>query len=150
MKVREVALGGMIAALYAAATLLFVPISFGAVQLRIAEALTLLPFFNRAAIPGLFVGCVIANFIGGFGVWDVVFGSAATLSAAWLSARMPNIWFAAVPPVVINMFVVGAMLHLLIEVPFWPTVVYVGLGQAAACFGIGIPLMSFLKKRGFI
>lgn len=150
MNIREVARGGMIAALYAGLTLLLAPMSFGAVQLRVAEALTLLPFFVPAAVPGLFVGCLAANFIGGFSVWDVVLGSGATFAAAWLSARMPNVWLAAIPPVVVNMFVVGTMLHFLIEAPLVSTILYVGAGQAAACFGIGVPLMKYLKKRSII
>ncbi|MCL1941430.1 MAG: QueT transporter family protein, partial [Synergistaceae bacterium] len=131
---RDVAHGGMIAALYAAVAILFAPISYGEVQLRVSEALTLLPFYMPAAVPALFAGCLIANFIGGFGLWDVVFGSGATLLAAWLSSRMPNIWLAAVPPVIVNMLVIGIMLHFIIDVPLIAAVIYVGSGQAAACF----------------
>ena len=92
----------MIAALYAALTIALAPISFGPVQFRVAEALTLLPFFMPEAIPGLFIGCLLANFTGGFGIIDIVFGSAATLLAAWLTYEMPNMWLAAIPPVIVN------------------------------------------------
>jgi uncharacterized membrane protein len=140
----------MIAALYVAITILFAPVSFGEIQLRVSEALTLLPFYIPAAVPALFVGCLIANFIGGFGLWDVVFGSGATLLAAWLSSRMPNIWLAALPPVVVNMLIIGALLHFIIDVPFLLTALYVGLGQALACFALGIPLMRVLEKYSFL
>ena len=150
LKVRDVAYGGMIAALYVAVTVLFAPISYGEIQLRVSEALTLLPFYIPAAVPALFVGCLIANFIGGYGLWDVVLGSSATLLAAWISSKMPNLWLAALPPVIINMFVIGAMLHFIIDVPFLITAVYVGLGQTAACFAIGIPLMKILEKYSII
>ena len=140
----------MIAALYVAVTVLFAPISYGEIQLRVSEALTLLPFYMPAAVPALFAGCMIANFIGGYGLWDVVFGSGATLLAAWLSSKMPNLWLAAVPPVIINMFVIGALLHFIIDVPFLITAVYVGLGQTAACFAVGIPLMKILEKYSII
>ncbi|MCL2768075.1 MAG: QueT transporter family protein [Synergistaceae bacterium] len=149
-KVRDVAYGGVIAALYASITILFAPISFGEIQLRVSEALTLLPFYMPAAVPALFVGCIIANFIGGHGLWDVVFGSGATLFAAWLSSRMPNLWLAAIPPVIVNMFVIGALLHFVLEIPFLITAVWIGFGQAAACFAIGVPLMKLLEKYSIL
>lgn len=145
-KIRDIARGGIIAALYIAVTMLFAPMSFGEVQLRVSEALTLLPFYIPEAVPALFIGCLLANFTGGFGLWDVVFGSGATLLAAWLSSKMPNLWLAALPPVIVNMFVIGAMLHFIIDVPLIAAYLYVGLGQAAACFVVGIPLMKVLEK----
>ena len=83
--VRRIALAAVTAALYAGLTMALAPISFGVVQFRVAEALTLLPFIMPEAVPGLFVGCLLANFLGGFGIIDVVFGSAATLAAACLT-----------------------------------------------------------------
>jgi uncharacterized membrane protein len=125
---------------------LFAPISYGEMQLRVSEALTLLPFYIPVAVPALFVGCIIANFLGGLGLWDVVFGSGATLLAAWLSSKMPNLWLAAIPPVIVNMFIIGALLHFIINVPFIITALYVGLGQSLACFALGVPLMRILEK----
>jgi len=78
-----------IAAVYAVLTIAFAPLSYGQIQVRFAEALTILPFFTSAAIPGLFVGCIVANFFGPGGMLDVVFGSAATLIAAYISYKMP-------------------------------------------------------------
>ncbi|MCL1875785.1 MAG: QueT transporter family protein [Synergistaceae bacterium] len=149
-KIRDIARGAMIAALYIAVTMLFAPISFGEVQLRVSESLTLLPFYMPEAVPALFVGCLIANFIGGLGLWDVIFGSGATLLAALLSSKMPNLWLAAVPPVIVNMFVIGTILHLIIDVPLLAAYLYVGLGQAAACYAVGIPLMKVLEKYSII
>ena len=68
----ELAQAGVIAALYVVLTLVFAPISFGSVQLRVAEALTILPLFTSAAVPGLFVGCLVANIFGGAVLWDIV------------------------------------------------------------------------------
>ncbi|MDR1741695.1 MAG: QueT transporter family protein [Synergistaceae bacterium] len=147
---RVIAKGGVIAALYAALTVVLAPISYGPVQFRISEALTLLPFYVPEAVPGLFVGCAIANFFGVGGVWDVVFGSLATLVSALLTRRMPTLPLAAVPPVLINALVVGAVLHAVLSVPFWGTCLYVGLGEAVVCFGLGIPLMRALKRRGIV
>lgn len=150
MKLKALATGSMIAALYAVVTIALAPISYGPVQFRVAEALTLLPFYLPEAIPGLFIGCAIANVLGGYGFADVVVGGGATLLAAYLSRKMPHLWLAALPPVITNMFFIGLMLHLLIGVPLWSTALYVALGQAGSCFILGIPLMKLLEKRGIL
>ena len=147
MGVRKVALAGVIAGAYIAVTFLFAPLSYGMVQIRISEALTLLPFLFPEAIPGLFAGCLLANFAGGFGLPDVIFGSAATLAAAVLTARMPTVFLAALPPVLINMVVVGGYLSVLLEVPLLLSMLYVGAGESVACFLLGIPLVLMLQRR---
>lgn len=147
MGVRKIALAGVIAGAYIAVTLLFAPLSYGMVQIRISEALTLLPFLFPEAIPGLFAGCLLANFAGGFGLADVIFGSAATLAAAMLTARMPTLFLAALPPVVVNMVVVGGYLSVLLEVPLLLSMAYVGAGESVACFFLGIPLVLMLQRR---
>lgn len=146
-KIRRITRGAVIAALYAVLTIVFQPISYGPVQVRVSEALTLLPFMLPEAIPGLFCGCVVANFFGGYGIVDMIVGSVATLLAAVVSARMPRLWLAAVPPVLFNAVFVGVMLHFLTELPLLMTCLYVGLGEAAACFLIGIPLMKIMMRR---
>ena len=78
-------MSGLIAAVYALLGLVFYPISFGVYQIRVAEALTVLPFVTRAAVPGLFIGCLLANIYGGLGWQDIIFGSALTLIAAVLT-----------------------------------------------------------------
>ncbi|MGE5613765.1 MAG: QueT transporter family protein, partial [Bacillota bacterium] len=90
-----------IAAMYAALTIL-IPGGSGQVQVRVSEALTVLPFFMPAAIPGLFAGCLLANIIVGVSLYDVIFGSLATLAAAFLTRKMPVKYLAPLPPVVIN------------------------------------------------
>jgi uncharacterized membrane protein len=82
---RELAAAGLIAALYTILSIVFLPISFGVYQVRIAEALTVLPFLTRAAIPGLYIGCLLANIFGGMGWLDIVFGPLITLAAALLT-----------------------------------------------------------------
>ena len=143
----KLARGALIGALYAVLTISLAPISYGPVQFRVSEALTLLPFYLPEAIPGLFAGCVFANFFGGYGLPDMVFGSLATLIAALLSWKSRNIWLAALWPVVSNMIIIGTMLHVLIEVPLIATCIYVGLGEAGACYIVGVPLMKLLEKR---
>jgi uncharacterized membrane protein len=147
--IRKTAIAGVVAAMYIALTQLFIPTSFGLLQFRAAEALTLLPFLFPAAIPGLFVGCFMSNLLfGGIGPPDWIFGSLATLAAAVLTARIKNRWLAALPPVIINAVVVGLYLSLIFEsfayIPFG--ILTVGLGQVAVCYGLGVPLTFALEK----
>lgn len=85
ISVREISIAGLIAAVYTVLGVAFLPISFGVYQVRIAESLTVLPFLTRAAIPGLYVGCLLANIFGGMGWLDIVFGPLITLAAAILT-----------------------------------------------------------------
>jgi hypothetical protein len=92
----------LIAAVYVVLTLVFAPFSYGEIQVRISEALTILPFFTPAAIPGLFVGCILANLLGGAIPLDIAFGSIATLIGAVFTYKLRNSnkWLAPVPPIV--------------------------------------------------
>ena len=85
MTVKKLVQGALIGALYAVLTLAAAPISYGLMQVRISEALSVLPYFTAAAVPGLFVGCIVANLLGGAALYDVIFGSLATLLAAFLT-----------------------------------------------------------------
>jgi uncharacterized membrane protein len=149
--IRKTAFAGVVAAMYIALVQITIPTSFGLLQFRAAEALTLLPFLFPAAIPGLFAGCFLSNLIfGGLGPVDWIFGSLATFTAAIITSRCKNRWVAALPPVVINAAVVGAYLSLMFEnaayIPFG--ILTVGIGQIAACFGLGVPLTYALEKAG--
>ena len=147
LSVKDITIAAVIAALYTALTVVFAPISYGAVQYRIAEALTLLPILFPQAIPGLAVGCLVSNLIGGYGIWDVVFGTLATLIAAVLTYRLrKRIWLAALPPVLVNAVIVGLMLHFMLALPAVPTMASVGLGQLVVVFVLGIPLILALSK----
>ena len=145
--IKKIVLSGMIAALYASLTVALSPISFGPVQFRVAEALTLLPFFMPEAIPGLFIGCFLSNLAGGLGLIDIIVGSGATLLAAWLTFKMPSIWLAAVPPVVINALAVGTYLGIITDIPVIYSIIYIGISQAVIRFGLGIPLTLLLASR---
>jgi uncharacterized membrane protein len=136
----------LIGALYAGITIALAPISYGPVQVRVSEALTVLPFFTWAAIPGLFVGTIIANIFGGNGPMDVLFGSLATLLAAFLSYKMPKKWLVPLPPVIVNGIVVGYLLHYLYQMPLLLTMGYVTIGQLIACYGLGYPFIRILEK----
>ena len=140
----------MIGAIYVVLTLIFAPISYGMIQVRISEALMVLPFFTPAAIPGLFVGCLIANIFGGLGMPDIVFGSLATLLSAYLVSKIDNKYLVPLPPILINAIVIGLVLHYVLALPLFMTMLWVGLGQIIACYGLGLPLLLFLEKRRHI
>ncbi len=147
VSVKDLTVAAVIAALYAALTVFFAPISYGAVQYRVAEALTLLPVLFPQAVPGLALGCLLSNLIGGYGIWDVVFGTLATLIAAALTYKLrKNIWLAAAPPVLVNALVVGLLLHFVLALPLVPTMASVGLGQLVVVYVLGVPLTFALKR----
>jgi len=146
LNIRFIAKASIIAAMYAVLTIILAPISFSEMQIRVSEALTILPFFTPAAIPGLFVGCLIANIVGGNGPWDWTLGSLATLIAAYLTYKMPNKYLAPLPPVIVNAVIVGTMLGFLYKLPYWSTICLVGIGELIACYIIGYPLLLLLEK----
>jgi uncharacterized membrane protein len=159
---RFITQAAVIAALYTVMTLLavltpFGAISFGATQIRISEALTILPAFTPAAIPGLFIGCLISNIVGtalgvSVGILDIVFGSLASLIAAYLSYLLRNKkWLVPLPPVVINAVVIGLILYQALNLPLLPTMLSIGIGQIGACYVLGMPLYFILdKNRNYI
>lgn len=146
--VRFITQAAVIAAMYAALTILLSFASSGLMQVRVAEALTVLPAFTPAAIPGLFVGCIVANIFAGNGAIDIVFGSLATLIAAFLSYKMPKRWLVPLPPVVVNGIVVGFVLNYVLNAPLLVAMGMVALGQSIACYGLGYPLMLLLERHG--
>lgn len=140
----------VIAALYAAVTLLLAPISYGPWQLRVTEAMTLLPVLWVEAVPGLFIGCFLAN-LAGSGLVDAIVGSLATLLAALLTRYLRKTrWLAALPPVLVNAVAIGLMLWIILpdSPALWLVMLQVGAGQAIACYALGLPLVSLLEKTG--
>ena len=138
---KDLAVAAVVGAVYAALTMALAPISYGPVQMRVSEVLCILPFFMPATTWGLFLGCAVSNIISAAGIWDVIFGSLATLGAclciqvlgqrgkgakSWL-----RIVLAALMPVVWNGVIIGGE---------------VALGEAIVMFVLGIPLMRFLPK----
>lgn len=151
--VRDLVRAAIIAAVYALLTIFLAPISSGLVQCRVSEAMSILPYFTFSAVPGLFIGCVIANLLVGAPIYDVLFGSLATLLAAYITYAMRkhvSKYLAPLPSVVVNALVVGWLLVYVYEVgvPFWVAAGYVAIGQAIACFALGIPLLKLLERFG--
>ena len=150
-KVRWIAQGAVIAAAYVVLTMVFAPISFGPVQLRIAEALCIMPLFTPAAVPGLFIGCLIANLLGGGIVVDVIFGSLATLIGAWGGLMLRrNRWLVPVPAIISNTVIVPFVLYYgygFTDAAIPLLALQIFIGEVGGCFILGELLATALLKR---
>ncbi len=140
----------VIAALYVVLTLIFAPISFGTsgIELRISECLTILPFFTPAAVPGLFVGCLVANMLGGAVIWDVVFGSLATLVGAFIAYQLrKNRWLVPIPTILANTIVVPLVLRFAygVNLPIALLFLSIFVGEVLGCYVLGEILLSALS-----
>ena len=167
-KTQKLVFAALIASIYAALTVMFAPISYGMIQVRISEALTILPFFSSFSIMGLFVGCIVANFFSPVGVIDIIFGSSATLIAAIItyfigrSNLKYNKYIAPLPAVITNAVIIGILLNLVPTkgnvaslIPgytfnitgLFVTMLWVGIGEFIACYVIGLPLLMLIEKN---
>ena len=151
-RVRFITYSAIIAALYVILTGLsaVLHLANGPIQIRLAEALTILPMFTPAAIPGLFVGCILGNFLSGCLVWDVVFGSLATLigAAGTYLLRKRNKYLAVLPPILANMLIVPAILQHVygVEDFYWFLMLTVGVGEVLSAGVGGLMLHNTLSK----
>ena len=144
----------LIAAVYVVMCVVFAPISYGEVQVRVAEALVILPYFTPAAIPGLFIGCLLSNLIGGSILMDVVFGSLATLLGAVGSYYLrKNKVLVLLPPIIANTLIVPFVLYygygVPLPIPFM--MLTVGIGEVIAVAVLGTILLNVLNRyRGVL
>lgn len=163
-RTRSLVIAGITGALYAALTMFLAPISYGAIQFRLSEALCILPFFCPATAVGLTIGCMFANLLSAAGILDIVFGSLATLlaslCAAWFGRNhrrtgllpgMMDCILSCAMPVVFNGPIVGAVLAFTLTpnsfwAGFWTFGLQVALGEAGVMVLIGIPLMRRLPR----
>ncbi len=150
-KIRNIAVSAVIAALYVVLTYLanLLGLASGVIQVRLSEILTVMPVFTPAAIPGLFIGCLIANILTGCALWDVVFGSLATLIGAvgtYLLRKYNSL--AVIPPVLANAIIVPLVLIFVysLECSYWYFFLTVGAGEVISCGIFGTILLKSLKK----
>ena len=153
MNAKYLTKASLIAGIYLVLILIQIPmgdLAFGPIQLRMAEGLTLLPLVETAAIPGLFVGCLIANLIlapySPFGLIDILGGSLVTFIAAYLTSKMPNRIMGALPPILLNGFIVSIWVSYFTKIPYWYTVLGITLGQIASVFIFGSLILSVYEK----
>ncbi len=152
-KTRFITYGALIAAMYVALTFVanLLGLASGVIQVRLSEALAILPLFTPAAVPGLFIGCILANALTGCAVWDVIFGSVATLLGAigtyWCRER--NKFLAPVFPILANMIIVPFVLKLVYGAPdAWIFLfISVGIGEIISCGVLGLLLHRILERR---
>ncbi len=143
----------LIAAMYVVLTWLtnLFGLANGAIQVRFSELLTILPYFTPAAIPGLFVGCIISNTITGASVWDILFGSLATLIGAFFTYKLRRFskWLAPLPPILANIIVVPQVLRIVYgsSDSIWYLMATVGIGEIISCGIFGMVLLFALQKR---
>jgi len=145
---RSLVRAALIAAVYVLLVYLFAGLSFGIFQFRPAEALTLLPMLYPEAVPALFVAVMLSNILGGLGPWDIFGGSLVTLLAAWVTYRYRATWIAYASPILFNALLISLYLHLIFEVPYWLSVLGIGISEAISVLLLGIPLIRLLKRRG--
>ena len=147
--------GAMIAAVYVALTLLAsaMGLSSGVIQFRFSEALCILPIFLPEAIPGLFIGCLISNLIAGGVIWDIIFGTMATLIGAlgaYLLRRLPEryAFVATIPTILSNAIIVPFILQMAYGVQdgYWFLFMTVGIGEVLSAGVLGTFLYKNLKK----
>lgn len=156
MKAKLIVQAGVIAGLYVVLTIVSnsLGLASGVIQLRLSEALTILPWFTWSAVPGVFLGCLLANLLTG-AVWiDVLVGSLTSLVAAWLTYRLRHkpIGLAPIPPIVLNALIIPFVLRYAYGIP--GSVIYfmvtIGLGQMASAGVLGMFLGLSLKARSQI
>lgn len=146
---RRLVRGAVIAALYATLTLALAPISYGALQIRFSEAMTLLPILLPEAVTGVTVGCLLANLLGGSMLPDIIFGTLATFLAALLTRRLrEKLIPAAMMPVLFNGLIVGAVVHYCYapEMALPLCMLSVAAGEAVACLIVGPIFIRALQK----
>lgn len=147
---KRLAVIGLIAALYVVLTLPFGQIAFGPIQFRLAELLTLLPFFSPWAIAGVTLGCLLSNLLFST-LWDALFGTLATLIAAYFTYKSRHLLIAPFWPVLFNGLIIGTMLTFMMVGSFqwipWLTMVgEVAISEFVVCFALGLPFMRYFKK----
>lgn len=136
---------GMIAAIYVVLTVVLGETAFGPIQFRISEALTILPLFEPAAIPGLFIGCLLANIFGGYGFADIFFGSLTTLLAAYLTSKMPNKYLATIPPIILNALIIPLWISAS-KSAYLGTVYTIGFSEFLSAGILGVALASVYQR----
>ena len=153
LSTRKIALNGIVAAIYAVLTIVTSSFSFGSVQFRLAEALTLLVCLEPSLSIGLTLGCLLSNLFSTVSALDIFVGAAATFIACVLTTPIKKPILAPLPAIFVNALLVGSMLSF-VYFPaglFWKGLFLMGsgvaLGEAAVLYVLGVPLLLLLRKR---
>ncbi|WP_353096716.1 QueT transporter family protein [Tissierella praeacuta] len=156
MNTKYLTKASLIAAIYIVLVLIqtlpapFINLTFGPIQLRVAEGLALLPIVESAAVPGIFVGCLLSNlllaYFSGFGLVDILCGSLVTLVAAYITSKMKSRIAGMIPPVVLNGLIVSIWVSYFTKVPYFVTVLGIGGGELLSVAIFGSIILSVYDK----
>ncbi|MGB5823744.1 MAG: QueT transporter family protein [Proteocatella sp.] len=146
-KTKWIVYTAVLAGLYASLTIAMAPISYGPIQLRIPEILTLLAFANPQFAPGLILGCFIANMFSPFGMMDALIGTFATAIAVYSMRYTRNLWMASLTPTIANAVIVGLEIALLSNLPILQTMLYVGFGEFVVVTVVGVPVFKLFSGK---
>lgn len=167
-KIQKITFTAMVAAIYAALTVAFSFLSYGSLQVRISEALTVLPFFSSYSIIGLFIGCIVSNLFSPFGLLDITVGPLTTLLAAIITYRIGKSklkfkkYIAPLPAIILNAVIVGTYLNITLvysgnifsvksatinTAAILGSIIWVGIGELISCYGLGLPLLLAIDKN---
>ena len=154
-KTRSIVTTAVVAALYAALTLGLAFISYGPIQFRLSEVMTLLPLFSKKYIIGLTIGCFLANLLGLYGVPDMIFGTTATfisvylvyLTGKYMKDKRGYVYIASLWPVIVNAIIVAIQLKIFFGMPLFITMLQVGFGQFVVITIIGVPLFKAVNNK---
>lgn len=152
---RSIVTTAIVAALYATLTLSLSFISYGPIQFRLSEVMTLLPLFNKKYILGLTLGCFLANLLGPYGVPDIIFGTIATfisvylvyLTGKYMKDNKNYVYIASLWPVIVNAIIVAVQLNIFVGMPLFITMLEVGFGQFVVITIIGVPLFKAVNNK---
>lgn len=146
LEVRIIAMNAMIACVYAVMTIAIAPIAYGGIQMRISEIIVFLSFYNKKYIPGLVIGCFLANLASPMGMWDVCFGTCATLIACIFMYYLNNLYLAALIGAIVNGIIVGMELYFALELPFMINAFYVFIGELIVLI-VGAFIFQIIQKN---
>ena len=149
-KVQLIVMNAMIGAAYAVLTILISPIAYGAVQMRLTEIIVLLACYNKKFIPGLTIGCLLANLASPMGLYDICFGTAATLIACLGMYYVKNVFAGALIGGVVNGLIVGLELYLALELPFMINAFYVFIIEICLFSYTGNKLQPTFSRHFYI
>lgn len=156
LSTKKLVYGALIAALYAVLTIAIAPLSYGAVQVRISEILTVIPFFSSFSILGLTIGCLTANLLSPIGILDIIFGTLATFLSAFLTYKIGKshfkykIYLAPLPAVIINGIVVGILINISLPsgpIEYLSAMALIAFEEMLPCYILGLPLLILINRN---
>lgn len=129
ISVKQIVINAMIASIYAALTLVISPIAYSEIQFRLSEIMVFLAFYNRKYIPGLIIGCIVANLFSPMGLLDVIFGTISTIIVCISMYLIKNRYLAAITGALITGIIIGGELWYAYQIPYLINALYVAIGE---------------------